>query len=226
MQKRYLIFIIILSFGTQLFAQDVAVAYATRYILSAEKMPMSTDVLKKMNAFERPRTYYYHQGQSMYRWDKIEQPFVVAEDGRRFNATQKRLPVFYKDFSANEMYIVDVKNDSTTAAKVSMDKLPNWKILRNNKVILGHLCRKAVGEFDGVSVEAWFATDIDIMDGPEIYYGLPGLILELKKGIAVTCAVSIEFVEPNLNDLKLPSFQHIITYKEYLKRRKKYGLGY
>ena len=224
----YILFLIFVLRVEYTLAQSITVSYATRYVLPLNKMlsnkmtGISIGGLKKMNAFERPRIYYYHDGKSVYRWLDIENPSLEV-DGEKFNATQNILPVFFKDFAQNKMHIVDMKNDSMTAAKVNMDEFLSWEILEDTKVILGHLCRKAISHKDGTMVEAWFAKDIGIMDGPEIYFGLPGLILEVKTGVIVTRAVKITLNEISDDQVKLPIFANYITYEQYLKERKVYG---
>ena len=56
----------------------------------------------------------------------------------------------------------------------------NWLIHNEEKVILGNRCKKATAHFRGRSFVAWFANDITISDGPDVFYGLPGLILEIN----------------------------------------------
>jgi GLPGLI family protein len=59
---------------------------------------------------------------------------------------------------------------------------PKWKILNEIKEIAGYVCMKA-STFDPIKdqeVVAWFSTDIPVSGGPEEYYGLPGMILELS----------------------------------------------
>lgn len=75
-------------------------------------------------------------------------------------------------------------------------KTPKWKILNQLKDIAGHICMKAETE-DPVKkqkIVAWFAQDIPVSAGPEQYFGLPGLILELdiNDGSAVVTATQIE----------------------------------
>jgi GLPGLI family protein len=53
-----------------------------------------------------------------------------------------------------------------------------WRILDSQKDILGYNCTKAVAEFRGSKIFAWFADDIPISFGPWKFKGLPGLILE------------------------------------------------
>ncbi|RCR68014.1 GLPGLI family protein [Larkinella punicea] len=75
-------------------------------------------------------------------------------------------------------------------------KTPQWKILNQLKDIAGHICMKAETEdpIKQQKVVAWFAQDIPVSAGPEQYFGLPGLILELdlNDGDAVVTASKIE----------------------------------
>jgi len=62
-----------------------------------------------------------------------------------------------------------------------------WEITDEEKEIAGYKVRKAVAASYGdkkdpfytEKVTAWFTTDVPIPTGPEHYYGLPGLIVEL-----------------------------------------------
>jgi GLPGLI family protein len=74
---------------------------------------------------------------------------------------------------------------------------PKWKVMNQIKDVAGYICMKAVTE-DTVKkqkITAWFAGDIPISAGPERYFGLPGVILELdiNEGDVVITATKIEF---------------------------------
>ncbi|OPB84435.1 GLPGLI family protein [Elizabethkingia ursingii] len=58
----------------------------------------------------------------------------------------------------------------------------NWKLEKGTKDILGHKCNKAITEYRGRKYTAWYATDIPINNGPYVFQGLPGLIMELEDG--------------------------------------------
>lgn len=63
------------------------------------------------------------------------------------------------------------------------DNVPkiNWTIdYKNTKTLLGYKCFKAEGEFRGRNYEAYFTPDLKFDAGPYKFYGLPGLILEIK----------------------------------------------
>lgn len=85
-----------------------------------------------------------------------------------------------------------------------------WKILNQIKEVAGYICMKAV-TIDTVkkqTITAWFAQDIPVQAGPERFFGLPGLILELdiNDGDVTIIASKVEFKkltnELNLKKLK------------------------
>ena len=58
---------------------------------------------------------------------------------------------------------------------------PKWKILNEMKEIAGHICMNAAwtDTIKKQNVVGWFALDILNSGGPERFFGLPGLILEI-----------------------------------------------
>jgi len=55
----------------------------------------------------------------------------------------------------------------------------NWKITNENKNLLGYNCQKAITAYGGREWTAWFTPDIPVPEGPWLFKGLPGLILEV-----------------------------------------------
>jgi GLPGLI family protein len=109
----------------------------------------------------------------------------------------------------------------------------NWKILNNLKEVAGHICMSAVW-YDSIKyqrVEAWFALDIPIASGPEMFGGLPGLILEINinNGALVIEPVVIEMknVAEELNKVrkmkgkKINASQYNTLMSKYIQERKK-----
>lgn len=104
----------------------------------------------------------------------------------------------------------------------------DWRIVDEKKDILGFECQKAV---IGDSISAWFTAAIPIADGPDTFWGLPGLILELhdvkesyecvgitgsdekvrmpKKGREMTSAEFVKFKEDYLDDIDSELSQYI-----------------
>lgn len=56
----------------------------------------------------------------------------------------------------------------------------NWKLEEGTKDILGYNCKKATTQYRGRKYTAWYTTDIPINNGPYVFQGLPGLIMELE----------------------------------------------
>lgn len=58
----------------------------------------------------------------------------------------------------------------------------NWKITKENKEILEIQVQKAtyLNEEDGIELIAWYAPKLNFKHGPDEYWGLPGLILEVE----------------------------------------------
>ncbi len=55
-----------------------------------------------------------------------------------------------------------------------------WRITSAKKTIAGHECQQAYTAFGGRMWEAWFARDVPVSYGPYKFYGLPGLILQVR----------------------------------------------
>ncbi|KAA0992019.1 GLPGLI family protein [Dyadobacter aurulentus] len=99
---------------------------------------------------------------------------------------------------------------------------PKWKIMNKIKEISGYMCMMAVSEdtVKGQKITAWFANDLAYGAGPERYYGLPGLILEVEvnDGEMTLTAIKVE-KKPLGEELALPKKMKgkKITTSEYEK---------
>ena len=56
----------------------------------------------------------------------------------------------------------------------------NWNLEKGEKDILGYKCKKAKVNYAGRTYFAWYTPDIPLYNGPYIFGGLPGLILEVE----------------------------------------------
>jgi GLPGLI family protein len=87
-------------------------------------------------------------------------------------------------------------------------KAPKWRILNQIKEVAGYVCMKAE-TYDPIKnqkVTAWFAEQLPGEAGPEQYFGLPGVILELdlNEGDVVITATKVVLESPSEDDFKLP----------------------
>ncbi len=102
----------------------------------------------------------------------------------------------YLDNSDDEVYFVYDKNVPK----------PDWEINDNDtKKIAGFVCTKAKAEFRGSTIIAYFAKDLPYSAGPYKFFGLPGLILDVRvegKSYDLWRAESV-----NLHDKKIVDFK-------------------
>lgn len=54
-----------------------------------------------------------------------------------------------------------------------------WKIFNETKIIQKYKCRKAIGKYKNREYIAWFTEEIPFSEGPYVFKGLPGLIVEV-----------------------------------------------
>ncbi|MEB2774546.1 GLPGLI family protein [Algoriphagus sp. D3-2-R+10] len=112
-------------------------------------------------------------------------------------------------------------------------KMDGWKIEDQYKEILGYKCQKASIHYAGRNFIAWYTEEIPLSDGPYVFNGLPGLILQLEDvqnyyrfelvGIRNT---SIEMGERVLSKtISLPKEQFFLTKKSMYKDVRKALLG-
>jgi GLPGLI family protein len=86
----------------------------------------------------------------------------------------------YKNYSTEKMI---QQREMGPKKYIIEDSFPHqsWKLAADTQLIKGYLCKKAttLGQ-QGNTVIAWYTEDIQSPSGPEVYGGLPGLILQLN----------------------------------------------
>ena len=90
-----------------------------------------------------------------------------------------------------------------------VDDLPSfpWKLGNESKTILGYTCQNALMNHEDHDVEAWFAPQIPISNGPMQFGQLPGMILELDidNGQIHVVASDIQLEAIDKNAIEKPS---------------------
>ncbi|MBQ0147908.1 MAG: GLPGLI family protein [Flavobacteriaceae bacterium] len=132
----------------------------------------------------------------------------------------------FKDISTKS-YMKEVNMMSKTYTV--KDDLPNfdWKLTRETRTILGNEARKATAEKDGKVITAWYSTKIPAKNGPENYWGLPGLILEVEseieqgpiKGKKIIVISNIK-TSNDKKAIEMPKAKSTITEADYEKLQK------
>jgi|SRR5690606_12304125 len=111
-------------------------------------------------------------------------------------------------------------------AYLMKDKLQNinWKISKEKETIAGFDTYKATGVMnDSIPVTAWYTPKINIKDGPDRIWGLPGLILktefEMNGSEIIITATNVAVKEEEIK-IDKPNRGQEITEKEFFEEMK------
>jgi GLPGLI family protein len=66
-----------------------------------------------------------------------------------------------------------------------------------------------------ITITAWYTPDIPVNQGPEIYWGLPGLILEVNTGVTTILCSKVVLNTKEKKEIKAPTKGKVVTQKEY-----------
>ena len=121
--------------------------------------------------------------------------------------------VLYKNFSNKIMLKQSAIFDKPFLITDSLQSV-NWDIDTATKTIGKFNCTKATATINGQQVEAWFTADIPIPDGPDKFYGLPGLILAVKTQNGNYEATEIKITNEN-TALQQPTKGTVMTGAEF-----------
>lgn len=188
-------------FSSLAFAQQdkIEITYTSRFILpedftfqppgGGEGRQMPKEMMEEMKKrIQEPQesTLTILGEQSVYKAiEKISNDQQSGGPGGRGGMRMMRFggnDNIYKDIST-KTYMKDV--NMMSKSYTVKDELPNfeWKLTRETRTILGNEARKATAEKDGKLITAWYSTKIPAKNGPENYWGLPGLILEVESEV-------------------------------------------
>lgn len=139
----------------------------------------------------------------------------------------------YKNI-ANDTYYEEAKVGNKLF--LIKDKLPqiNWIISKETKEIAGFPVLKATATLDDkykTKVNAWYAPKLSFKNGPEKFWGLPGIILELETEIKYNdyskegtryLATKVEAINSN-EKLKIPNKGKEISGDDFIKFQENYN---
>lgn len=157
----------------------------------------------------------------------------VYQNDQLSKSDDKMIAIAKSAFSSPNTIYFDFDNrriiEKTDDAILIEDKVIalNWKITNETKKINGYQCYKAMLSLNPINdvhnVVAWFCPSLPYNNGPKHYYGLPGLILELKEYATTYLATKIE-LDTKESKISFPKGK-TISRNEYEKRLKR-QMGY
>lgn len=138
---------------------------------------ITTSSSNEKNQGKRKVLYIYKE-QSLY------EPYITQSEA----SIQENIDSKYKVPEISSIVHKNKKTNQLVAQETLADKKYllsepltdfGWNLVNEEKKINDYTCKKAV-DASG-TVTAWYCPDIEVKDGPGIYYGLPGLILQIEK---------------------------------------------
>lgn len=98
-----------------------------------------------------------------------------------------------------------------------------WKMTGQKKTILDYMVMEATSTInDTIPVTAYFSPQIPVPNGPALYHGLPGMILEVNvnDGQNIITATAVELMEIDAANLEKPNEGKKVTKEEFNKIRR------
>lgn len=174
--------------------------YSRLSYLSTEEKDRMKMTWGKDDEYKQDMKLFFNEQRSYYTYSKTQES---NESGYSWNEKEYKV---YRDIEnekrtdiiemLGKIYIIE---DSVRA--------PKWKVMNKIKEINGYMCMMAVTEdtIKGQQITAWFADNLPVSIGPEMYGGLPGMILELdiNEGDIVITAKKVE-MKAITEDINLP----------------------
>jgi len=135
---------------------------------------------------------------------------IGGGNGIYFKDILKKINLHKKEAFGN-LYLIKISSDSI-----------KWQLTSESKYILNFKCFKAISNRkietrrgpEIQEIEAWYTPEININSGPIGFGGLPGLILELRRGKFIFYAVKISHDLP-IKEIIMPNKGKTITQKEF-----------
>lgn len=165
---------------------------------------------------------FFNSKQSLYTPDKED---ATTDNG--WGGTSRVAELFFlRDFEKETKTDLQQILGKTYLLEDSLHT-PQWRILNEIKDVNGYICMKAITQdtIKKQKIVAWFSQDIALGSGPEKYFGLPGLILELNvnDGDVIIEAKKIEFrnvdkelVMPKLKGKKIKDADYSALLKKHI----------
>lgn len=168
-----------------------------------EKKVNSADIQKSIQEqlkkqFQQEYTLEFNRNESIYkRVEKLDRPSAPSSSGITIRISQGS-DIMYKNIQESRY-----ANKTEISGKIFLIKdtlqSKKWQLFNETKYIGEYACFKAVfedkyttktitedGKFEEVTKQrtttVWYTPQIPVSSGPEDYFGLPGLILEVNDG--------------------------------------------
>ncbi|ARV10097.1 hypothetical protein BTO05_10790 [Winogradskyella sp. PC-19] len=222
--------LVIFLFGNLINAQNTSEKYLVSYLekrISSEKGLKRIDkfpnllkerMLKQINEGEEKFLFIdnYESVYSLKKMIKRKETVIDEVSPEETIETTSSLATTEYFKKSNDSLLVLKKNIGDDIHIIKTNLYPfEWKLIDEAKEINSINCKKATTVDDkGNEIEAWYTEDIPIYNGPSIYGGLPGLIIQLK---TKNRFFNVQTIEKTNTEEKIdfPSTKNSITMEEF-----------
>lgn len=225
-KKHLLISLTLVS--SSLFAQNMKVVYQEE-MRSFVQMNMSGSTSPKQeHVSKKEMVLLYNNGESVYEpvvnhSDEEAVP-VQGSPGMKIVMMGNDVKV-YKNQKAKEVISEEFIMDRKFLIVDSL-KDYNWQLINEDREINGYKCKKATDKSGQTT--AWYCLDVPVNDGPYMFWGLPGLIIQLEHQNKKVTATSIAQVSDSEYPIEKPKEGKKVTRKEFdetmMKKMKEMGM--
>lgn len=228
--RKILLLVVFVSIGNIINAQNSNKKYLVTYL---EKKITSEEELKKINSYpsllkERllkqinegeEKFLFIDDDMSLYSLTKtIEKENIDFPDLDTERTTHLVITNYYKKINDSSLIIKKEIMGDTYVIKADLHPFA-WRLIDETKLIKSIKCKKAItiDAENGNEIEAWYTEEIPVSNGPSIYGGLSGLIVQLKTKRHFFEIKNIE--ETNTEGkIDFPSTENSITMKDFKKK--------
>ena len=155
---------------------------------------------------------YFNSTKSIYKPGRE----VEANNTRSVGEGPAKENIVLSDFAAKQVKAVKLVYEQKFFVQDSLRKI-EWKEKDERRTIANYKCHKAVGKIcDSVYIVAFYAEDIPTSGGPEMFGGLPGMIMELAIPRLHTTwtATKVDLMTPQETDFAISEKGKKVTEKE------------
>ena len=194
----------------------------TRYNFKTTGKPRWDNFIATLpSSGKKAKVLYFTKEKALYEDDAVEleapnkglqKVLVVMSKGKPPNSALEKV---YYDFEKDEM-IRQVTFMTRGFRIVGAKEKKAWKLTNKMTKVQGYTCMSAELQVGDDTFNAWFTPEIPISAGPDLFFGLPGLILVVEKnGETVFMATSVEMAPPDEDALSQPGQGKKVTQKKF-----------
>lgn len=167
---------------------------------------------------------FFNSDNTLFELDPNAEGTVL--EGRMAGMVQRVQMGMPPEVKTNKVY-VDLKKKKKTVQvdlmsryfiiQSALDKY-EWKLGTEQRKIQGYVCQQATTKKGEETITAWFAPEIPVSVGPDVYGGLPGIILAVDiNGENVLLATSVDLSAPDDKKISIPKDGKKIKQKAFDK---------